>query len=100
MRKATLPCMAGKPPAEGAHPSGINGIIVMVIIKVTHEPRAPRTPNLLFQNPKNKSAPNSHSETPRNQLAPRMPNIGYSQKMRGPLLMYGISTCASYSHHF
>ena len=63
MRKATLPCIAGKPPADAAQPSGINGIIVMVIIKVTHEPRAPRIPNFLFQNPKNKSAPNNHSET-------------------------------------
>jgi hypothetical protein len=62
--------MAGKPPADAAQPSGINGIIVTVIIKVTHEPAAPRIPNFLFQNPKNKSAPNSHSETPKNQLAP------------------------------
>src|SRR6266436_5761394 len=100
MRKATFPTIAGKPPADAAQPSGMNGMIVMVIMNVTHEPRAPRIPNFLFQNPRNKSAPNSHSETPKNQLAPRMPNTGYSQKMRGPLLMYGISTCASYSHHF
>ena len=46
------------------------------------------------------SAPNSHSAIPKNQVAPRMPNTGYIQKMRGPLLIYGISTCASYSNHF
>src|SRR5262249_30564993 len=61
---------------------------------------APRIPNFLFQNPRSKSAAISHSETPRNQLARRMPNMGYIQKMSGPLLIYGISTCASYSHHF
>src|SRR6266481_3102293 len=100
MRKATLPCIAGKPPADAAQPSGINGIIVMVIMNVTHEPRAPRIPNFLFQNPKNKSAPNNHSETPKNQLAPWMPKTGYIQEIRGPLLMKGINPCASYANHF
>src|SRR5215471_16384721 len=42
----------------------MNGMMVIVMIKVTHEPKAPRTPNFLFQKPKNKSAPNNHSETP------------------------------------
>src|SRR6266404_14401 len=55
MRKATFPTIAGKAPADAAQPSGLNGIIVMVIMMVTHEPRAPRTPSFLFQNPKNKS---------------------------------------------
>src|SRR6266436_394048 len=64
------------------------------------EPSAPRMPNFLFQNPRNRSAQISHSETPKNQLAPRMPKTGYIQKIRGPLLMYGISTWASYSNHF
>jgi hypothetical protein len=73
IRKGTLPVIAGNPPAEAAQPPGINGIIVMVAINEKHEPRAPRIPNFLFQNPRNKSAPNSHSETPKNQLAPRMP---------------------------
>src|SRR5260370_4263844 len=67
---------------------------------VTHEPRAPRMPNFLFQNPRNRSAQISHSDTPENQLAPRIPRTGYIQKIRGPLLMYGISTWASYSNHF
>src|SRR6202023_2822549 len=100
MRKGTLPAIAGNPPADAAQPSGINGIIVTVIMNVTHEPSAPRIPNFLFQNPKNKSAPINHSETPKNQLAPRMPKTGYIQEIRGPLLIYGINTCASYSNHF
>jgi hypothetical protein len=80
MRKATFPTIAGNPPADEAQPSGINGIIVIVIINVTHEPAAPRIPNCLFQNPKNKSAPNNHSEPPKNQLALRMPKTGYIQR--------------------
>jgi hypothetical protein len=59
MRKGTLPTIAGNPPADAAQPFGINGIIVTVIMNVTHEPSAPRIPNFLFQNPKNKSAPNN-----------------------------------------
>ena len=66
IRKATFPTIAGNPPADLAHPSGMKGMIVTVHRKVTTEPRAPRTPNFLFQNPANNSAPNSHSETPRN----------------------------------
>jgi hypothetical protein len=50
-----------------------NGIIVTVTAKVTVDPSAPRTPSLLFQKPKNKSAPKIHSETPSNQLAPWIP---------------------------
>src|ERR1700736_6365199 len=90
MRKATFPTIAGKPPADAAQPSGMNGMIVMVIMNVTHEPRAPRIPNFLFQNPKNKSAPNNHSEIPKNQLAPWMPKTGYIQEIRGPLLIKGL----------
>ena len=67
----------------------------MVIIKVTHEPRAPRIPSFLFQNPKNKSPPNNHSETPKNQLAPCTPKTGYIQDISGPLLIKGINPCAS-----
>jgi hypothetical protein len=52
-----------------------------------------RIPNFLFQNPKNRSAPNNHSETPRNQLAPRRPKTGYIQEIRGPLLIKGINVC-------
>jgi hypothetical protein len=68
MRKGTLPAIAGNPPADAGQPFGINGIIVAVIMNVSHEPSAPRIPNFLFQNPKNKRAPSNHSETPKNQL--------------------------------
>src|SRR5262245_26446615 len=57
MRKATRSVIAGNPPADAAQPSGINGIIVTVAMNEKQEPRAPRIPNFLFQNPKNKSAP-------------------------------------------
>src|SRR5262245_17707946 len=100
MRKATRSVIAGNPPADAAQPSGINGVIVTVAINEKHEPRAPRMPNFLFQKPKNKSAPNNHSETPKNQVAPRTPKTGYIQKISGPLLIYGINACASYSNHF
>jgi hypothetical protein len=84
-----LPVIAGNPPADAAQPFGINGIIVRVIMNERHEPIAPRIPNLLYQNSKNKSAPNNHSDTPKNQLAPRMPKTGYNQEIRGPLLIKG-----------
>jgi hypothetical protein len=35
--KATLPTMAGNSPADGAQPSGINGMIVTVAMKVATE---------------------------------------------------------------
>ena len=82
-----LPVIAGNPPADAAQPSGMNGMIVTVPMNEATEPRAPRIPNFLFQNPANKSAQNNHSETPKNQLAPRMPKTGYSQKISGPLLI-------------
>src|SRR6516164_7076239 len=100
MRKASFPCMAGNPPAAAFQASGMKGMIVMVITKVTHEPRAPRIPNFLFQKPNNKSAPNNHSEAPKNQLAPWMPKTGYIQEIRGPLLIKGINPSASYANHF
>src|SRR5260370_28390464 len=100
IRNATLPTRAGKPPADGAQPFGMKGMMLTVDRKVMHEPAAPRTPSRLFQKPKNSSAPNNHSDTPRNQLAPRTPKTGYIQEMSRPLLMNGISTWASYSNHF
>ena len=90
-----MPTIAGKPPADGAQPSGMKGMMVTVPMKVRHEPMAPRMPSRLFQKPANSSAQVSHSDTPRNQLAPRTPKTGYSQEMSGPLLMKGISTSAS-----
>jgi len=57
------------------------------MMKVTHDPRAPRTPNCLFLNPKKISAPNNHSQTSKNQLAPWRPKTGYIQEISGPLLM-------------
>src|SRR6266481_6244931 len=65
MRKATRSVIAGNPPADTAQPSGINGMIVDVAMKLPHAPKAPRTPSFLFQNPANKNAPSSHSETPK-----------------------------------
>src|SRR6516162_8100678 len=97
---STLPVMAGNPPAEASQPSGIKGIIVTVVKKVTAEPAAPRIPSRLSQKPANSNAPKIHSKVPRNQLAPRMPNTGYNHEISGPLLMNGTSLSASYSHHF
>src|SRR6266481_8106101 len=100
IRKATFSVIAGKPPADAAQPSGIKGMIVVVPTNDAIPPSAPRTPAVLFQNPMNISAPKVHSETPRNQQAPLTPKTGYIQAMSGPLLMYGMSACASYSNHF
>jgi hypothetical protein len=47
--------MAGNPPAEASQPSGIKGIIVTVVKKVTAEPAAPRIPSRLSQKPANVS---------------------------------------------
>jgi hypothetical protein len=65
MRNATCSVIAGNPPAEAAHPSGKKRMIVEVAVKVPQEPKAPRIPRFLFQNPANRSAPNSHSEIPK-----------------------------------
>src|SRR5215470_5656080 len=100
MRNATLPAMAGNPPAEAAQPSGMNGMIVMVPMNAAQEPRAPRIPSRLCQNPRNKRSAKDHSDRPRNQVAPRTPNTGYIHESSGPLLMNGISTSASYENHF
>src|SRR5262249_29141127 len=100
MRKATLPCIAGNPPAEAAQPSGMKGMMVTVPIIAKQQPRAPSTPAFLFQNPQNMRAANSHSEAPRNQVAPRVPKTGYSQKISGPFLINGINVSASYWNHF
>jgi len=53
MRNGTLPVMAGNPPADAAQPSGMNGMIVTVPMNDAQEPRAPRIPNRLCQNPRN-----------------------------------------------
>src|SRR5919198_3577358 len=100
IRNGTLPVMAGNPPADGAQPSGIKGMIVTVPINEKADPRAPRMPAFLFQNPQNRSTQINHSATPRNQLAPRMPNTGYIHEISGPLLINGIKVFASYSNHF
>src|SRR5215471_16215997 len=86
-RNATVSVMAGNPPADGAQPLGMKGMIVMVARKEKQEPRAPRMPHVLFQNPANKSALNPHSATPNNRVAPRTPKTGYIQEIRGPWLI-------------
>ena len=87
MRNGTLPAMAGNPPADAAQPSGMNGMIVTVPRKAAQEPRAPRIPSHLCQNPRNRSSANDHSDTPRAQLAPRTPKTGYIHEISGPLLI-------------
>src|SRR2546422_1796346 len=62
MRNGTLPAMAGKPPADAAHPSGMNGMIVTVPRNAPQEPRAPRIPSRLYQNPRNKRSEEHTSE--------------------------------------
>src|SRR5260370_32055194 len=84
MRKATFPTMAGNPPADGAQPSGIKGMMGIVVINGATDPRAPSIPNFLFQNPPSSNAPNSHSETPRNELAPLNPKTSTIQTIKSP----------------
>src|SRR2546427_13234540 len=98
MRTGTLPAMAGNPPADAAHPSGMNGMIVTVPRNAPQELRAPRIPSRLYQNPRNKSTADDHSYRPRNQLAPRMPNMGSVQENSGPSGKKGPSTAASDSN--
>src|SRR2546425_10778913 len=100
MRNGTLPAMAGNPPADAAHPSGMTGMIGTGPRNAPQEPRAPRILSRLYQNPRNKSTADDHSDTPTNQLTPRTPNMGYIPELSGPLLIRGISTCASYPNHF
>ena len=90
-QEGPLPVIAGKPPAATSQPSGMNGMIVTVAIKVPVEPRAPRTPIRLSQKPASNSEPKVHSETPRKWLAPAWPKTGYSHQINGPLLMNGTS---------
>jgi len=100
MRKATLSVIAGNPPADGAHPSGMNGMIVKVAINEKHAPRAPRIPSFLFQKPARINAPNNHSETPSRYVEPFIPKTEYIQKISGPWVKNGIRPCISYSNHF
>src|SRR5436309_16003499 len=85
MRNGTLPAMAGNPPADAAHPSGMNAMIVTAPRNAPQEPRAPRIPSRLYQNPMNKSTADDRSDRPRNQLASRRPHQEYSQETSGPL---------------
>src|SRR5437879_4477493 len=92
MRNGTLPAIAGNPPADAAHPSGMNGMIVTVPRNAPQEPRAPRIPSRLYQNPRNKSAADDHSDTPRNQpttTSPVTPPIGPSNRRLSPLVAPG-----------
>ena len=49
MRKPSGKVMIGNPPASLAQPSGRNGIIVVVPMKVTIDPSAPRMPSFGLQ---------------------------------------------------
>jgi hypothetical protein len=87
------------PPVATSQPSGMNGMMVTVAMKVPVEPSAPRTPSRLSQMPASSSDPKVHSETPRKSLAPAWPNTGYSHQINGPLLMNGTSlsnSCGNY----
>src|SRR5437870_1475483 len=99
IRNGTAPAIAGKP-AAGSQPSGMNGMIVTVVRNVPVEPRAPRIPNLLSQNPAYNRAKIVHSDAPKNRAPPRRPKAGYSQEMNGLLLMKGTISCAAYWCHF
>jgi hypothetical protein len=89
--------MAGSPPAEAAHPSGINGIIVTVPMNEATEPKTPKF--LIFiSESKNKSAPNNHSETPK-PTGPDTKNRVHPKNKRA-VADVRISVFASYSNHF
>jgi len=77
MRNGTSPAIAGNP-AAGSHPFGMNGMIVSVVKKIMVEPRAPRIPSFLFQNPAYRRAQIVHSDAPKNRAPPRSPKAGYS----------------------
>ncbi len=55
--KATRSVIAGNPLADTAQPSGISGMIVDVAMKLPHAPKAPRTPNFLFQESREQERP-------------------------------------------
>lgn len=95
-----MPIIAGQPPADAGQPFGMKELVVTVMTKVTTEPAAPRMPSRLLQWPGRIRGPNVHPATPGNQLATHRPNARHIQEMSGPLLMKGISVCASYSNHF
>src|ERR1700722_7112374 len=99
IRNGTAPAIAGNQ-ATGSQPFGMNGMIVNVVMKVMVEPSDPRAPSRLSQNPANKSAKIVHSDAPKNRAPPRRPKAGYSQKMKGLLLMNGIISWAPYGCHF
>jgi hypothetical protein len=44
IRNRILLVIVGKPPADAAQPSGMNGMMVMVMMRVTTEPASPRMP--------------------------------------------------------
>ena len=44
LRNGTLPVIAGNPPADASQPSGMNGMMVIVMMNVPHEPAAPIAP--------------------------------------------------------
>jgi hypothetical protein len=45
IRKATLPTIAGNPPADAAQPSGMKGMMVTVQTNVMTDPAAPSAPS-------------------------------------------------------
>src|SRR5215475_3432661 len=99
IRNGTRPAIAGNP-AAGSHPFGMKGMMVRVVKKVMVEPMAPRSPNLLSQNPAYRRARIVHSDAPKNRAPPRSPKAGYSQESKGLLLINGIIACAPYWCHF
>jgi len=77
IRNGTAPAIAGKP-AVGSQPSGMNGMIVTVVRNVPVEPRAPRTPNRLSQNPAYNRAKIVHSDAPKNRAPAQLPAMSMS----------------------
>src|SRR5258708_7586858 len=85
MRNATLSVIAGNPPADGAQPSGMNGIIVDVAINEKQPPSVPSIPNCLFQNPKSTSS-----------AATRIPHLPQEDANTGPLVSFARSGIAAH----
>src|SRR5947207_10959429 len=63
--------------------SGMKGMMVTVPIIEKAQPKAPKTPAFLFQNPQNKSAANNHSEAPGTNSLPGRRERGKSKKSAG-----------------
>ena len=61
IRNAIFSVIAGNPPANAAQPSGINGIIVTVVIKAESSENS----QMFVPKLKNKSPPNNDSATPK-----------------------------------